>query len=383
MPSDSYTLTISDVGTPAHHASTHITGGVDQIAVATGSATGLMSTASFTKLEAVIVSAGANTVLGNGTSSTAAVTALATTGTGNVVRSSGPTLTGPILSTPASGILTNCTGLPLTAGAGVTGILPAANGGTGYGSIGTSVFKFNTSPVSDAANAGELSWNATDNTLNLVLVGGVTLQVGQESNIYVKNISGVSIPNGSVVYISGAAGALPSVTLATNADDSAQKTLGVATQVIANNAFGYITTQGLVRDVNTNLLTSGTPLYLSTGGALTSTLPTYPATVVRIGIVVQSNSVTGSIYVQPQLFSDGRTSGSFTWGATGTGTSSNVPVSGLTASSCVIVQEVGTVPAKFFYAVVCSTGHFNVYALQNTGTSVPLSTAAFSYIAFV
>ncbi len=62
------------------------------------------------------------------------------TGSGAAVFNIGPTITSatlvtPNLGTPTAGVLTNCTGLPLTTG--TTGTLPTSKGGTGLNAIGS------------------------------------------------------------------------------------------------------------------------------------------------------------------------------------------------------------------------------------------------------
>jgi len=107
------------------------------------------------------------------------------TGTGSPVRAVSPTLTTPVLGTPAAGsVLTNCTGLPLTAG--VVGVLPIANGGTGKTSaVRGQISKMSsftlvgvtTNVYAPIANAGTLSAN-----VNTTVGAGSTFSIKNTSN---------------------------------------------------------------------------------------------------------------------------------------------------------------------------------------------------------
>lgn len=234
------------------------------------------------------------------------------TGSGANVLATSPTLVTPILGTPTSGTLTSCTGLPLTTG--VTGILPIANGGTGNNGTAVDALVFDTlayktsSPSSDALATGEMRWNTTDKTLDLKLEGDVTLQVGQEQNIYVENDELVTIPNGAAVYISGVAtGDIPSVKIATSVNDLANKTLGISTQAITAGGFGYITLTGMVRGLpntagyTTSGMTAGDEIWLSTDGKWLNTQQSFINSQIKLGHVIQVSSTQGSILVNPRI----------------------------------------------------------------------------------
>jgi hypothetical protein len=99
--------------------------------------------------------------------------ATTTTGTGANVLATSPTLVTPALGTPASGVLTNATGLSLATG--VTGTLPVGNGGTGVTtSTGTGNNVLSTSPTLVTPVLGTPTSGIATNLTGLPLTTGVT-----------------------------------------------------------------------------------------------------------------------------------------------------------------------------------------------------------------
>jgi hypothetical protein len=121
--------------------------------------------------------------------------------------------------------------------------------------------------------------------------------------VYVRNQSGSTIPAGSIVYISGATGNRPLITLAqANNDANSAQTMGFTKTAISNNGFGYVIVRGELENIDTSALTEGVQLYLSptTAGTWTTTKPSAPQHLVYVGIVVRAHPTQGVILVAVQ-----------------------------------------------------------------------------------
>ena len=128
---------------------------------------------------------------------------------------------------------------------------------------------------------------------------GSTIQVQAQ----VRNVTGATLPKGTVVYINGGAGNKVTVTKAiATGDATSAQTFGILITDIANNQNGYACVMGLLENLDTSAYTEGQQLYLSptTAGAWTTTKPSAPYHMVYIGIVERVHVNQGTVQVRIQ-----------------------------------------------------------------------------------
>lgn len=129
----------------------------------------------------------------------------------------------------------------------------------------------------------------------------IAVHVSQDLIIKVINNTGTTIANGSPVYVTSSSSGqtYPNVALARADVAATSAVIGLTNGAIANGAFGYVTAQGTIDNVNTSTFTVGQVLYLSpySAGQLMNTIPPTGITV-QVGVVTYVDSSAGHIYVK-------------------------------------------------------------------------------------
>lgn len=158
-----------------------------------------------------------------------------------------------------------------------------------------------------AAAEGRLVHNDDEGTLNYGMKGGVVnQQIGLESLIHGKNTTSSATLDGRPARISGASGSKPEFDFSEADAPASAGSIGLFTENVADNSNGYVTTFGLVRDIDT----TGTPvgevwaaadrIFVSnTAGELTNVSPTSSERIIFIGIVIRVHATEGEIWVSP------------------------------------------------------------------------------------
>jgi hypothetical protein len=167
-----------------------------------------------------------------------------------------------------------------------------------------STVQFNTG-ITPTLAVGQMSWNSTDQTLDIQTTLDTTLQIGQEQVMLVENKSGATILNGKVVYVSGTTGGSGKLNVALAAASSVNSEtafiIGVATQNINDNSTGFVTTFGKVNGIPlpTAQFADGDIAYLGdTPGELRNYKPSKPSHgSFQMGRVIRAHNTNGILFV--------------------------------------------------------------------------------------
>jgi hypothetical protein len=227
-------------------------------------------------------------------------------------------------------------------------------------------------PTGPEAN-GTVYWDDADaiKTLNIVMEdsGEVIQHVGEETYYRVK--ASATITKGQVVMFTGtvgASGGLRAAPATGLSPTQSEYIMGIATQNIANNQWGYVTWFGEVKKVNTTggaeAWVDGQILYYNpaVAGGLTKNVPSAPNPKVIVASVVHA-ATNGILFVRP------------TFGSALGATDSNVEITGLANNDMLLYDGVqlrweNKAPADIRTALALGT-----MALENIGASGTFTTA--------
>ena len=223
-------------------------------------------------------------------------------------------------------------------------------------------------------------------TLQTDSAGNLSFDYADRIYFNVRNESGVELPAGTPVYVTGySAGNDRSIIAASSASlASTMPAAGVLAQTLSNNTNGKAVSAGVLEGVDTSTFTAGDTLYVGSGGGLQNTRPTgFTDGIQNIALVLES-AVNGTLKVRsPGRTNDtpnivtatGGLSGSLTRLSDGTSyliAGSNITITSSSNGPVTIASSGGGAPTNAQYVTLATDATLSDERVLTAGTGISI-----------